>query len=382
MAWSKLRPFACWPWRWVCRTCGPAPPERPAAETVWTVAVVLSWIAAALCIIRGAPVLVEAPAFFRELDEQGRATGKDMNLHQVASSPRTMRLGMLLSQQMPEFVGKRLAWWTAGVVCRFRPAVYRIVRSNLSQVLGAFAEEQALEETVRRVFYSAIRSHYDLYRALRLPQEKLASVIDFPETAQTIARSLWHREGGSVLVFPHLGNFDLAGQAIGTAFPEMQLISLADPPPGFQLANELRQRSGIRITPLSSTALREAIRLLRRGGTVSIAGDRPVSELDEPVSFFGHPARVPSGHVRLALKTGAVIVTGCCFLSPETQRYTMHLDPPLELVRTGNRDEEIQINMRQVIQALEAIIRRWPDQWQMFVPVWPELLEAGERCAS
>lgn len=40
------------------------------AETVRTVAVMLSWIAAAICLIRGAPVLVEAPAFFRELDEK------------------------------------------------------------------------------------------------------------------------------------------------------------------------------------------------------------------------------------------------------------------------------------------------------------------------
>jgi lauroyl/myristoyl acyltransferase len=303
-----------------------------------------------------------------------------MNLQQLVSSPRAMRLGMLASQRMPEFVGQRLAWWTAGIVCRIKPALYHTVRTNLRQVLGEFAGEQAVEGTIRRVFYTAIRSHYDLYRALRLPQEKLASLVEFPETAQAIARSLWHREGGSILVAPHLSNFDLAGHAIARIFPEMQVISLPDPPPGFQLANELRQRTGARITPLSSTALREAIQLLRRGGTVSIAGDRPVSELDDPVSFFGHPARVPSGHVRLALKTGAVIVTGCCFRSPETRRYTMHLDPPLEMIHTGNREEEVRINMARVIESLEALIRRWPDQWLMFVPVWPKLLEA-ETCA-
>lgn len=304
-----------------------------------------------------------------------------MNLHQFATSPRTIRLGMVLSRQMPEFVGKRLAWWTAGVLCRLKPSIYHTVRANTQQVLGGFAEPLALEETVRRVFYTAIRSHYDLYRALRLPQEKLAALVEFPETAQAIAHSLWKREGGSVLVFPHLGNFDLAGQAITTAFPEMQLITLPDPPPGFQLANEFRKRSGIQVTPLSSNALRQAIQLLRRGGAVSTAVDRPVSDLDEPICFFGHPARLPSGHVRLALKTGAVIVTGCCFLSPETQRYTLHLDPPLEMIRTGNRERDVQINMEQVIASLETLIRRWPDQWQMFVPVWPKLLEA-EACAS
>jgi hypothetical protein len=32
--------------------------------------------------------------------------------------------------------------------------------------------------------------------------------------------------------------------------------------------------------------------------------------------------------------------------------------------------------MRQVLDGLESIIRRWVGQWQMYVPVWPEPLEA------
>ena len=78
----------------------------------------------------------------------------------------------------------------------------------------------------------------------------------------------------------------------------------------------------------------------------------------------------------MALKTDAVVSLGYCVLSPDTQRYTIHIDPPMELIRTGNREEEVQLNLRQILDALQDIIRRWPDQWQMFVPVWPELLQA------
>jgi hypothetical protein len=28
--------------------------------------------------------------------------------------------------------------------------------------------------------------------------------------------------------------------------------------------------------------------------------------------------------------------------------------------------------MRRVLDLMEAVIRRWVWQWQMFVPVWPE----------
>jgi CDP-diacylglycerol--glycerol-3-phosphate 3-phosphatidyltransferase len=45
-------------------------PKAGTAETVLNVAIVLSWIATAICVIRGAPVLLEAPSLLRDLDEK------------------------------------------------------------------------------------------------------------------------------------------------------------------------------------------------------------------------------------------------------------------------------------------------------------------------
>lgn len=298
-----------------------------------------------------------------------------MNLQELASDPRVIRLGMWFSQHAPERMGHRLSWWTSDVVCRVKPAVYQVVQANLSQVLGPEVERWTLEQAVRQVFYTAVRGYFDLFRSLQVPREEVESMIDFPEQARALIRTLRDRAGGSILVFPHLGNFDIAAQALGTYLPEPQVLTLPDPPPGFELTNKLRQRTGVEITPLSATALRQAIKRLRRGGLVSLAGDRPVSDLDQPVPFFGRPARVPSGHIRLALKTDALVLVGCCFLSPETGRYTVHVEPPLEMFRTGDWEEEVQLNMRRVLDVMEAVIRRWAWQWQMFVPVWPEPLE-------
>lgn len=299
-----------------------------------------------------------------------------MDLKDLASSPRAMKTAMKVSGLVPEGAGHGLAGLAAGLVARIKPTVYDVVQANVNQVLGPETGRKTLEETVREVFDSALRGYFDLFRAIRLPREKMISLVDIPEESRQVARSLWNRDGGAVLVFPHLGNFDLAGQAAAHLLPEMQLFTLPNPPPGFQLANEIRRRTGVHVTPLSSTALRQAIKLLRRGGIVSVAGDRPVSELDEPVSFFGRPARVPSGHIRLALQTGAVVSMAYSVFSPETQRHTMILEPPMELIRTGDRAQDAVVNMRHVLDELERIIATWLDQWQMFVPVWPELPEA------
>jgi CDP-diacylglycerol--glycerol-3-phosphate 3-phosphatidyltransferase len=45
-------------------------PRQSLAEALWMLAVVLSWIAAAICVIRGAPVLIEARTWLRDLDDK------------------------------------------------------------------------------------------------------------------------------------------------------------------------------------------------------------------------------------------------------------------------------------------------------------------------
>jgi CDP-diacylglycerol--glycerol-3-phosphate 3-phosphatidyltransferase len=40
------------------------------AETIWIIAVVLSWIAAIICLVRGLPVLIEARTLLRDVDSQ------------------------------------------------------------------------------------------------------------------------------------------------------------------------------------------------------------------------------------------------------------------------------------------------------------------------
>ncbi|MGD2206661.1 MAG: hypothetical protein PVH17_07770 [Anaerolineae bacterium] len=299
-----------------------------------------------------------------------------MNFQNVINDPRAMRMSMFLSRHTPERIGYRLSWFLSGLISWIKPTVYDVVWTNLSQVLGSDAGQHGLEKATRCVFHTAIRSYYDLYRALSWPRERIFAAVKVTEAAREVFKSLWGRERGSVLVFPHLGNFDLGGQVISSMTPDMQLLTLPDPPPGFQLTNELRMLSGVHVTPLSSVALRRAIRLLRQGGVVSIAGDRPVSDLDKPFLFFGRPARLPSGHVRLALKTGAAVIVAYCVYSAERASYSVHCNPPLEMIRTGDREEEIRLNMQRVLDILESIIVRWPEQWQMFVPVWPQLLKA------
>ena len=298
-----------------------------------------------------------------------------MTVQAIFSHPATLRLVAFFSRHMPAGVGPRLARWGASVVCRSRPEVYRIVRANLGQVLGPSAGVREVDRQTWRVFYHFILGYLDFFRLLELPPERVEQVVEVPDELQRLLRSAEAEARGVLLVICHTGNFDLVGRVITNYAPNIQVVSLPNPHPGFRSLNELRQQTGARVTPLGPAALRQAFRTLRAGGVVGTGGDRPVSELDRLVSFFGRPAHMPSGHVRLALRTDALlVVVGCVYRSSDA-RYVVDVEAHLDVIRTGDEKEELQINLRRTLDAMERFVRRWSDQWMMFVPVWPELLE-------
>jgi len=135
--------------------------------------------------------------------------------------------------------------------------------------------------------------------------------------------------------------------------------------------DHMRTRTGVQCASINVPALREAIKRLRAGGIVLTGVDRPIGDEEEWVEFFGRPAPLPTGHVRLALKTDAIIFVARAYR--DTQRgKVVQLSPPLEMVHSGDVDEDLRVNMRRVTAWLEEFIRAQPEQWGMFVPVWPE----------
>lgn len=281
-------------------------------------------------------------------------------------------LGMFLSEHLPPFIGHGIAGLVAGLIIWLKPDVYWILHANLRQVVGPEVDERTLHRLVRQVFHNNARNDYDLWHLVSQGPEAIRAAIHIPPGAWTRVEQVLQRGKGVIVVGTHTGNFDLSILAMATHGREVQILGLAAPPAGgFDLMDQLRERTGAHLTPISTPALREAITRLRAGGIVLTGVDRPVGDEEPEVEFFGHLAPLPTGHVRLALKTDAAIIVAGPYRDPQKGN-TMRLSPPLEMIRTGDRDEELRVNLRRVTGWLEEFIRTRPEQWAMFIPVWPE----------
>jgi phosphatidylinositol dimannoside acyltransferase len=299
------------------------------------------------------------------------------------------RLGFYLGKHLPPWVGKSIAAFVTRLMVALKSDVYRNVRANLRHVLGPDISEEALHQATSRLLGHANRGYYELFHNIGRGRTAVEAFV--PPVRLTAEAKAYLDQGmasgrGLFILGAHMGNFDLALIGLSQYLPvPVQALSLAEPASGFEFFNRLREKGNILITPISPRALRDAMVRLRAGGIVLTGVDRPVNEGNEPVEFFGATAHLPTGYIRIPLRTDSLVMTIAAYYDDSAEAgavYNVIANPPLEMERTGDDEADIALNLRRVLAEIEALIRRQPDQWNMFIPVWPELDQSVHNLQS
>ena len=291
-----------------------------------------------------------------------------MRAQDVLGSPPFLLVGMGLARIVPSRFGYWLSRRVARAMAKRRNHMFSTLRENLSHVVDGEMAGDQLDTLAEAAIYHAGRTYFDLFHRSTgdLKRGRVPVRLDFQ---WPLMERILRDERGTILVGPHMSNFDLAIQWIAAQGIEMQALSLAQPDTGDRVMNLLRKYRGIGVTPIDVGALRLAVDRLRHGGVVLTGVDRPVSGSDEPIPFFGALARLPTGHIRLALQTNSRIVVACCTQESDGY-YAIRMAGPLEMEKTGDRRQDIRHNARRVLSIIEDMIRSAPQQWIMLVPVW------------
>jgi KDO2-lipid IV(A) lauroyltransferase len=297
-----------------------------------------------------------------------------MDLRHIFNSAEALRFGHWLGRTMPAGLGFRLAdAFTRSLARRRDSAMMRTLQANMRMVLGPEASDEQVYQTARAALRHAGMAYFDLYHALGVgPEAFLAAVRSTPLTDYYIDKMLT-QERGMVVVTVHMSNFDVAGLAFANRGLYLNVLAYANPSSGYDLQNQIRLKGGINLMPIDVSALRKSLEALRNGQLVVTGIDRPDPYgAGEMLPFFGKPARLPVGHVRLALQTGAPVAVAHTEYRPTDHSYTVHVSRWLEMEHVGSRQENILHNARRVLAVGEELIAARPEQWLMFYKVWEE----------
>ena len=95
-----------------------------------------------------------------------------------------------------------------------------------------------------------------------------------------------------------------------------------------------------------------------------------ISGSGSPVQFFGKLTEFSTGPALLWQHTGAAVIPAFV-LRNEEGAYTAFADAPLPFVRTADPRADIVRNTQILATHFENVIRKYPDQWFNYVPIWP-----------
>ena len=169
---------------------------------------------------------------------------------------------------------------------------------------------------------------------------------------------------GLLLLGGHIGAWELSSFALGLyGHPCHFLVRAITNARVDALVNQYRGLSGGKPIEKNESA-RVMLKVLHTGGAVGILADHNTA-LEEGVfvDFFGIPACSTSGLARIALRTGVPVVPVYALWDETAGKYCLHIDPQMELIRTGDVDVDVRANTARFIQIVENIARAHPDQW-------------------
>lgn len=297
-----------------------------------------------------------------------------IDLQQVINSPFAINLVSNAGRIIPAGIGYPvcdfLGTWMAA---RRDSKLTRAVRANQWVVRGANLEIKALDQAVQETLRNNARDLYNLYHYIQNPEAVQRMIVLNPLACELAGRPEF-ADRGLVIVGLHLSNFDLILQSICRQGFKAMVLTIPDPQGGRRVEYETRLRAGMNLVPASVGALKQAVKYLEQGGMVLTGIDRPVPGLKHHPKFFGYPASLPIHHISLATKACAPVVVMAAIQQADGKYHVMSSEP-IEMEHDPDHGRGILRNAEKVLEQAETFIRLAPQQWNVSLPVWPELLD-------
>jgi KDO2-lipid IV(A) lauroyltransferase len=282
------------------------------------------------------------------------------------------KLAFILARLLPRSVAQWIATRVGLAAYARSPEAQSALHANLQLVTGLTG--RALDVLCREnvAHFSSMLADYFLCAG--------------PHAARNAAALLHHDGGehhlatarapgkGVIVVTGHLGHWELGGLMLALLGLPLTVVTLEEPSTELTRWREsCRRQLGIKtiaVGPGHPFAFVEMMQTLRRNELIAMLVDRPYEGSGACVELFGHKMEFSTAPALLAHHTGASVLPA--FVIHDGQGgYATMAEPPIPM-DAGDLRQTMQSNTQRIASAFEGIIRRYPDQWFNYVPIWRE----------
>jgi KDO2-lipid IV(A) lauroyltransferase len=255
----------------------------------------------------------------------------------------------------------------ANLSARITFAVWFKYPKRMEENLAAAMGEEIPTRAERRAFVlkawnNFARSSLETCLALFTPREKILSAVRIE--GEENLKQAFATGKGVVALSAHLGNFTMIGIALAAAgYPFHVVVKQPRDTRFARLIDHYRARVGIKTISSRprNQAAREILKALRKNEIVLLIADEFKSGGVE-VEFLGLKVFAQRGPITLAMRAGAPLIP--MFVTrDEKNSLTLRIESPLDLVQTGQIQDDVDVNVALFTNQLENMVRRYPDQW-------------------
>jgi KDO2-lipid IV(A) lauroyltransferase len=299
---------------------------------------------------------------------------------------------------------KDLAWRFEALAYDVFSAVFRLLPvdwvSNagawLFKLLGPLTPSHRIAERNTRLAFPDL-SDADRAKLLRDQWDNLGrTFFEFPVTDRLIPatgrvevvgreRLVAIAQSGkaAILISGHFANWEVMAAAIVDAeVPCRVTYRAANNPYVDKRIIAGRARYGVQLfAPKGGQGSRDLLDTLRSGESVAFLNDQKFNG-GVAAPFFGRTVHTAAAPTRMALRFGAVLQP-MSVQRVKGARFRVVIHEPIELTRSGDRDQDLQAGVAQVNAFIEARVRERPAEWFWVHKRWPkeayEELDARRR---
>ncbi|MGH7906491.1 MAG: lysophospholipid acyltransferase family protein [Candidatus Binataceae bacterium] len=258
--------------------------------------------------------------------------------------------------------------YPAGIACGWLGYVFdrRHVRIGLKNLTIAFPEktEHERRQILRASYINLGRAGAEYVRLGGFFYRRLKRRVTYDRIEYWNELEQRYPGRGILVMSAHFGNFELLhtghalnGFQISLVHHTQRFIA------GDALMSWIRERAGVDILRKHSAA-RAALKALTEGKLVGIPFDQNAKRSEAIfVPFFGEPAATASGLARLVRMSNAIVVPAFIIRGSDKRSHLIEIQDEIPLQRTGDEAADTLENTRLFVHAIEAIVRRYPEQF-------------------
>ncbi|MFC1754566.1 ELM1/GtrOC1 family putative glycosyltransferase, partial [Thermoproteota archaeon] len=247
----------------------------------------------------------------------------------------------------------------------------RIAYKNVKIAFPDFTPAK-INRVVKKSFKNAWQHFIEILYLPWIDNDYLKKYVEVEGAEDVLKKSKNKKGKGVIFLGLHFGSWEISSAIVAKVFCDYNSTGLARPQKNFPLLNDLLnsyRSHNYKIMTIDDD-LRPLLKHLKKGFGVGIIGDHGGTKGGILVDFFGRPAYTPIGAIKLALKLDTNVVVGS-IIKKGGARHKMTM-AYYDIVRTGNDENDVKINLENVHRIYEDYIREAPDEYLWFFKRWKQ----------